>query len=66
MNNSTLIGTGSDKVQIAHFDKHFELNIDSGFSIDSASLAKVNLKFNSDHVFEDMPLMPFNTFSFIS
>ena len=66
MNNSTLIGTGSDKVQIAHFDKHFELNIDSGFSIDSASLAKVNLKFNSDHVFEDMPLMPFNTFSFVS
>jgi len=66
MNDCTLIGTGSDKVKIEDFDKHLGLNIDSSFKIDSSSLAKVNFKFNSDHIFENIPLMPFNTFSFVS
>ncbi len=64
--DSVIIGTGAKKLELLLSDKRTGINYDSNYNIDSSSLAKVNLKECVNHIFTKSPLMPFNSFSFVS
>ena len=64
--DSVIIGTGAKKLQSLYSDRRAGLNYDSNYNIDSSSLAKVDLKEPENHIFTRSPLMPFNSFSFVS
>jgi len=65
--NSIIIGTGVSKLK-SQFNnsKKLGLQYDSNYSIDSSSLAKVNLEEFSSQIIKKTPIMPFNSFSFVS
>ena len=64
--DSILIGSGLDKIQISDFSKNTKSSIDKEFSIDSSALALIEIDINSEHILKNLPLMPFNSFSFVS
>ncbi|MFL2641871.1 MAG: tRNA (adenosine(37)-N6)-threonylcarbamoyltransferase complex dimerization subunit type 1 TsaB [Thermodesulfobacteriota bacterium] len=66
MGDSIVIGSGLHKVQLSKFNKFPNFFLDNEFSIDSSSLAKININMNSQHISKNIPLMPFNSFSFVS
>jgi hypothetical protein len=66
MGDSIVIGSGLHKVQLSKFNKFPNFFLDNEFSIDSSSLAKININMNSEHISKNIPLMPFNSFSFVS
>ena len=65
MNNSIIVGTGLKK-----YKKKYQNNstptsfLDEDFKITSESLANVDLDFQENLIFNKMPLVPFNSYSF--
>ena len=64
--NTLLVGTAAGKIDPTCFIKSYGLTVDPDFVIDSGSLSRVDLNFNSEHILLSKPLMPFNSFSFVS